>query len=166
MLDLLTKKTAEISDCGLYRYELRRIWDDALPPLVLCMLNPSIADAEIDDPTIVRAMQRARNAKCGSLLVVNLGAGRNTSPQKWMAMADPIGPRNEPHLSGALHEAWRRKGIAVAGWGAWGGFMDRDKNFLQMAKANAVPLFCLGKTVDGHPRHPLYVSYETQLTPY
>lgn len=160
------QKTAKISDCGLYRYELRRIWDDATPPLLLCMLNPSIADAEIDDPTIIRGVQRARLLALGSLIVVNLGAGRSTDPKKWMAMADPIGPQNEPALSIALNEVWRRKGIAVVGWGVWGGFMNRDKNFLQMARANAVPLFCLGRTKDGQPRHPLYISYETPLVPY
>ena len=41
-------KSAEISDCGVYRSMLLRLWDEALPVLVVIMLNPSTADAEID----------------------------------------------------------------------------------------------------------------------
>ena len=159
-------KTAQISDCGHYRYELRRIWNDALPPMLLVMLNPSKADAEEDDPTITRVMRRARDANCGSIIIVNLGAGRNTVPQMWMAMPDPIGSKNDVSIRVALGEVLAKKGIAVVGWGARGGFMNRDRAFLRMAKESAVPLYCLGKTKRGHPRHPLYVSYETQLTPY
>jgi hypothetical protein len=47
MSDLLMRRSAIIGGVdSCYRYELRRIWDDALPLLVVCMLNPSTADAE------------------------------------------------------------------------------------------------------------------------
>jgi hypothetical protein len=32
-------KTAIISDCGLYRYELRRIWDQSLPRVQQCAIG-------------------------------------------------------------------------------------------------------------------------------
>ncbi|OWK26567.1 hypothetical protein AJ87_05785 [Rhizobium yanglingense] len=53
------KKTAVISDCGRYRYELTRVWEMGRPLLVTCMLNPSTADADNDDPTI-RALIHCR----------------------------------------------------------------------------------------------------------
>jgi hypothetical protein len=51
--------SAIISACGTYRYELGRIIENGDKPvsvrkLLFIMLNPSTADAELDDPTIRR----------------------------------------------------------------------------------------------------------------
>ncbi len=151
-------KSAIISDCGLYRYELRRIWDDKLPPYVSGMLNPSTADDEIDDRTIIRNWRRAKALSCGSLIVWNLGAGRATNPEDWKAMADPIGPKNDDHIRRILIECRERNGIAMAGWGAHGSFMGRDKIAMQIAAETGVTFRCLGTTKDGQPKHPLYIA--------
>jgi len=45
-------RTAHISDCGRYRYSLTRVWDPGLPRATFCMLNPSKADAKVDDHTV------------------------------------------------------------------------------------------------------------------
>ncbi len=74
--DLLIKRSAVISDCGHYRLRLDRVWDDRLPPMVICGLNPSTADGEKDDPTIRREMGFARRENCGALVKVNLAAFR------------------------------------------------------------------------------------------
>lgn len=47
------EKGAHISECSQYRYMLWRMWDDKRPRQVWIMLNPSTADAETDDPTIL-----------------------------------------------------------------------------------------------------------------
>jgi hypothetical protein len=152
------QKSAIISPCGLYRYELRREWDSTSAPYISGMLNPSTADDEIDDPTITRNCKRARSLGCGSLIVWNLGAGRSTSPKNWMAMADPIGPANDTHIRRVLIECRERNGIAAIGWGALGSFMGRDQVALKIANAAGVTLQCLGITKNGQPRHPLYVA--------
>ena len=157
------QRSAIISDCGLYRYELRRVWDDNLPPYVSGMLNPSKADAEIDDPTITRNLRRAEINGCGSLIVWNLGAGRATNPNDWMAMSDPIGPENDFHIRAILAECHERNGIAVVGWGARGSFMGRDKIATKIAADIGVTLHCLGSTRNGHPKHPLYIARSQPL---
>jgi len=45
---------ATFSECGRYRYKLCRIWDDSLPQVTFIGLNPSTADASIDDQTVKR----------------------------------------------------------------------------------------------------------------
>jgi hypothetical protein len=164
--DLFVKKSAIISSCGLYRYELRRAWDDRLPPYVAGMLNPSTADDEIDDPTIIRNLRRAAALGCGSLIVWNLGAGRATLPRIWKAMADPIGPENDNYIRCILIECRDRDGIAMVGWGASGSFLRRDKDVMAIAAEVGIKFRCLGTTKAGHPRHPLYVANREPLIPW
>ena len=51
--------TAHISTCGQFRYRLTRRWA-AGPRIAFIGLNPSIANAEILDPTVTRCVRRAR----------------------------------------------------------------------------------------------------------
>ena len=44
------KKSAVISDCEKYRYQLLRQWDESTDLVLFIGLNPSTADAELDDP--------------------------------------------------------------------------------------------------------------------
>lgn len=163
MIAPFMRRSAIISDCGLYRYELRRVWDDRLPPYVSGMLNPSTADAEIDDRTITRNWRRANALGCGSLIVWNLGAGRATDPNDWKAMTDPIGPENDTHIHRILIECRKHNGIAVVGWGGFGSFMGRDIIALKIAAKVGVNFYCLGITKSGQPKHPLYVAYSQSL---
>jgi hypothetical protein len=159
----IVHKSAILSECGMYRYELRRVWGDTFPPYVSGMLNPSKADAEIDDPTVIRNLKRAKAVGCGSLIVWNLGAGRATDPQDWKAMLDPIGPDNDEHIRRLLIECRERNGIAVVGWGAQGSFMARDEAATKIAAEVGITFRCLGTTKNGQPRHPLYIPRSQSL---
>jgi hypothetical protein len=156
--DLLLRRSAIISANGLYRYELRRTWDKNLPPYVAGYLNPSVADHEIDDPTIVRTHRRADSLGCGEVIVWNLGAGRATDPVDWLKMVDPIGPENDDHIRRILTECKARNGVAVVGWGAMGGARNRDRIVLRIAAEVGIEFKCLGVTKFGQPRHPLYIA--------
>lgn len=158
--------SAKISDCGKFRYELRRVWDRALPPAVFIMLNPSTADGNQDDPTIRRCVGFAKREGCGTLIVVNLGAGRATKPNDWMRMPDPQGPLNPRYLKWALEEAADFKGIAVCAWGSDGGFNGYHHVPAAFAREVGQPLLCFGKTMTGMPLHPLYLEAQTKLVPF
>ncbi|MBN9562787.1 MAG: DUF1643 domain-containing protein [Alphaproteobacteria bacterium] len=158
--------SAVISTCGSYRYLLRRTWDQTLPSYVLGMLNPSTADAEVDDPTITRSVRRAASLGHGSLVVWNIYAFRATDPAKLRQAHDPVGPDNARWIRTALMECSSGGGTAVVGWG--GNAVDTKTVAAACAVAVelGVNLLCLGITKDGHPRHPLYVSYEAVLQPW
>lgn len=79
-LDLFTTGTAELSACGSYRYELRRVWGDPARLACFLMLNPSTATAEADDPTIRRCVGYAKAWQFDGILVRNLFALRATDP--------------------------------------------------------------------------------------
>jgi len=156
------KKTALLSDCGLYRYELQRIWEAGKPLLVTCMLNPSTADAYSDDPTIRTLLHFGRAWGYGGLLVVNLFAFRSSSPKEMQSQIDPRGPKNIQFINGALALARSQNRPMLAAWGAngahhagpndWEGGQDW---LCRLAGIHTVDLICLGTTKDGFPKHPM-----------
>lgn len=162
LLDRPMRKSADISDCRRYRYRLERLWGEA-HALPFVMLNPSTADAEIDDPTIRRCMSFARREGHGGIIVCNLYAYRATDPASLWARDDPYGPENDHYLTALARWADRANVPLVCAWGAHGGRNNRPIVLMQQAGARLV---CLGKTKDGHPRHPLYVKGNQPLEAY
>lgn len=139
---------ADFSGCGRYRYTLWRRWG----PGGTCMfvgLNPSTADATIDDPTVRRCIGFARSWGYGSLMMTNLFAWRATDPRDMLAAEDPVGPDNDQ----TLRACWMNAKIAVAAWGAHGTHRGRGEHVRAMLPA----LHYLRLTKDGHPWHPLYL---------
>lgn len=152
-------RSAEISDCGLYRWWLRRTWSADGPEVCFVMLNPSTADALTDDPTIRRCINFAKSWGYGSLVVRNLFAYRATDPRELRNAEDPIGGhRGLAELVNAKHAE-----KLVAAWGQHGKLMDRGKQALEIFQQENVSVYCLGTTKDGHPRHPLYVPSSQSL---
>ena len=152
---LFTHKTARISQCGTYRYELRRVWDEDRDMCGFIMLNPSTADAEFDDPTIRRCIRFADSWEYGGLLVLNLFALRATDPDELKKHSDPIGPENH-----RLGEAVKDLPMVIAAWGTHGSLMQRGSKVARevVTQRSDGLLHCIAKTMKGHPRHPLYLG--------
>ena len=161
-------RSARVSPCGKYRYDLVRTWDETLPLALWIMLNPSTADAAQDDPTIRRCRAFSRREGAGGMVVVNLFAHRATKPDRLLAAEDPVGPRNEESI--ALWLAYPEVTIAVAAWGQWRDAQrlpPRCPNVADLAREAGRELRCLGRTKEhGSPRHPLYVRADQALEVY
>lgn len=157
------RRGAVISDCDRYRYRLGRAWDDSLPAATFVMLNPSTADAAVDDPTIRRCLGFARAWGCGSLLVVNLYAWRATNPAELAVADDPVGPGNDDFIAGAAAVAAYDRAPLVAAWGA-------NARPERVAQVIALPgmdrLTALALTKAGQPRHPLYLKADLKPQPW
>jgi hypothetical protein len=150
--------SAVLSDCGRYRYKLTRNWNESLPMLTFIMLNPSIADATLDDPTIRRCIGFARGRGFGGLQVLNLFAFRATDPVHMKAANDPVGSDNDSYIIAALTAAVADSAPVIAAWGVHGAHNGRDAEVRKLSMECGVKLMCLGSTKGGHPRHPLYVA--------
>lgn len=144
-----------------YRYSLWRQWDEQRPSVGFVMLNPSRADALVDDPTIRRCLGFAKAWNYGGLEVVNLFAYRTASPVELRRVSDPVGAENDRYL---ISLAQRVDRIILA-WGNWGTFQQRDRAVIQLLGTSRL-LDCLGLTQMGHPRHPLYLRRGEQPQPY
>jgi len=156
-------RSAKISCCGKYRYLLARVWNINLPKACIIMLNPSTANAEVDDATI-RALVRLLDALgFGGFEVVNLFALRSTDPSALMAADDPVGLLNDRYID----EAISRCDAVVCAWGA-NKFVVQSKRGIEVLKI-LVPFLtpqCFGTTKAGAPKHPLYLKTGTSLEPY
>lgn len=142
-------RDAVISPCGAYRYRLSRVWDHHTLPLVWIMLNPSTADANVDDPTIRRCMAFSRRDGYGGIEVLNLFAFRATDPQNLKTAHDPIGPQNDRWIKEVLHPHH----IVVAAWGTHGTYLGRGGKVLRDLRDAGLHVVCLGSK----PAHPLYI---------
>lgn len=158
------RKSAVIDPTGTYRYRLERVVS-AVPHLLLfIMLNPSTADAELDDATIRKICAFAIRWGYGRVVVVNLFALRSTDPKALAKHADPVGPENDAYITAALREAKQ----VVCAWGNHGALNDRDLAVRKLiADAGIVPIV-LGLNKPGskrqQPVHPLYQPNNVQVS--
>lgn len=159
---------AYFSECGRFRIWLSRDWgfrrhSDGREPYALWIgMNPSTAEAEIDDPTVRKEMGFTRRLGLDRYVKVNVMDYRATSPKALLAPGvQPCSDANRPAIRwlaeraatiivchGRLHKKLRRYGELV------------------MADLRGKPLWCLGKNDDGSPKHPLYLAADTPLVPY
>lgn len=150
-------KSAFVSNDGLYRYTLLRSWSGVSPVLTLIMLNPSTADAEHDDSTILRCIAHAQHNGYGAIHVLNLFAWRATKPEELTLRrdVDVVGPDNNYCLRHSLQMgrdvlcAWGTKFHDLHGRSA------TVKNLIKQREGGRV--FAIKLSKDGHPCHPLYM---------
>jgi hypothetical protein len=152
------ESVAEYSDCQAYRYALTRVWDRAGGKVTFVMLNPSTATEVQNDPTVERCERRARALGFGSFRVVNIFAYRATDPRVMRAQDDPVGAGNDAAILAAV--AWADR--VVCAWGSHGAHLGRGAAVERVLRATGYPLYQLGLTKAGQPKHPLYIGYDRQ----
>lgn len=153
---------ADLSDCGRYRYRLWRWWDTSKPFVNFIMLNPSTADARVDDPTIRKCVGFAKCWAYGGIMVTNLFAFRATKPEELKKVDDPVGRDNDVWVR---EEALACERVVVA-WGTKGTHLGRNQEVIGLLSACEVKPWHLGTSKDGHPFHPLYQPYGRALMPF
>jgi hypothetical protein len=154
------QSTAVYSDCENYRYSLTRVWDPAGLKVAFIMLNPSTATEVQNDPTVERCERRSRALGFGAFSVTNIFAWRDTDPRKMRAAEDPIGPDNNDAISVAC--TWSDSMIAA--WGTHGEHLKRGPAVEALLRETGLPIYHLGLSKAGHPKHPLYIAYTQQPT--
>lgn len=164
----------------LYRYVLTRWWGDLtlvkppVPELVLpfVMLNPSKADAKLNDPTVRKVIGFAKRLGYYGAAIVNMYGFRATDPTELEHAADPVGPDNDLWIA-RLFSMMRPKSPVVFAWGQPGPrklSAARISALLSLADRYALqPMALKVNEVGaraGHPSHPLMLSYGCQLRPW
>ncbi|MFM2388830.1 MAG: hypothetical protein RLZZ437_385 [Pseudomonadota bacterium] len=148
---------AVYSDCERYRYLLTRVWGGGRRALFI-MLNPSTATEYQNDPTVERCERRARALGFGAFRVTNIFGYRATDPRVMRGQADPVGPGNDAAIVGSV--PWADQ--VICAWGSHGAHLGRGAQVAALLRGTQAPLFHLGLTQGGAPKHPLYIGYDVQ----
>lgn len=157
-IDLNIPQGAIFSDDRKYRYLLWRIWNIYRPLRNLIGLNPSTANEFKNDPTITRDMVRADRDGFGGIVRTNMYGYCSAYPDVLLGDGDFVGTENDDYI---------RYGISISkqtvcGWGSFPPVVKRAPEVLKMIPEP----YCLGINADGQPKHPLYISYKTQVVKY
>jgi hypothetical protein len=147
--------SAFLSDCRKYRYSLTRIWDDSKPRVLFIMLNPSTADATIDDATIRRCRRFAESWGYGGFYVGNLFPFRSKEPSDLLKSENPLGKCNGDHIK--MMALCSEK--IVCAWGNSSIVNKLQKKFPEYKPLEGLnrELNYLELSNDGTPKHPLYL---------
>ena len=135
------------------RYQLWRIWNKEKPLILFILLNPSNADEKNDDKTVKKLIGFTKIFEYGGFYLGNLYSLTNSTPSPAKFICDEA--RNIKHI-----EIMKKKcKQVVVGWGKLGKYPNWliDKRMKPM---------CFGVNKNGTPKHPLYLSYETELINY
>jgi len=146
-------KGAEFSLDRRYRYKLWREWDSSKGAVAFVGLNPSTADESLDDPTIRRCINYAKAWGYGRMFMLNIFSFRATDPKIMKAEKEPVGPGNMEAIKAVAESC----DLVIGCWGVHGDHLDQGAKIVDMLREGHVPLYCLGLTKGGHPRHPLYL---------
>lgn len=161
--DAERERTAVMSRCKRYRFELRRVWGPGNSLVMFVGLNPSTADQTTDDPTVRRWRGFAKAWGHDGMIVVNAHPLRSTDPRAL-----------KTHEYRGDEYAYNLKTIArlVAECDrvvcCWGANLPREhertlvKELRTAAHFHGLELQHLGLTREGQPKHPLYLRGDTQ----
>lgn len=154
---------AEFSPCGRYRLWLNRNWsirqfsDGRCGPYALWIgMNPSVAEADVDDPTIRREIAFTRAMNFQVYVKVNVMDYRATDPKQLLS----VQPRSDRNIECIVSMA-KDAGRVIACWGALPKKLQRYADDVVRA-LHGVDLYCMGKTANGSPRHPLYLAKDAK----
>jgi len=148
------RQGAVLSTCGLFRYRLWRRWQDG-PTITFIMLNPSTADATVDDATIRKCIGFAKRLGYSAIEVVNLFAFRATQPKDIKAAGWPVGEENDRHIL----EAATAANMVICAWGVNARGLQRPLDVLELLQKIGKTPKALRFTADGIPWHPLMLPY-------
>lgn len=157
------KGSAVFSDDEVYRYLLVRRWEQYPIWMNFVMLNPSTATATENSPTIRKCITFAKQRGFTGIMVTNVFAYRASKPHdlRTLKHKQRVGPDNGKWIQYASDRAHR----VVVAWGNEGRRYPRavKDTLAYLGAPFFADLYCLGKTLDGQPSHPLMLSYQTTL---
>jgi len=166
VVDLLTRGTAVISDCGTWRYRLdREVQAEGIVIAYFGVIG-STADAEQEDQTTKKWRGFAIRNGGRRYIAGNPFAFRATDVRELGRAAHPVGPENARHLAEIIAEA----DLLVPCWGLRTKVPRPLRSHFDALReqlvASGKPIRILGLTTSGDPIHPLMIGYDRPLIPW
>ncbi len=161
-------RTAILSEDGNYRYRLSREWGTGAGRVSWLMMNPSTADALVDDATIRKCIGFSQIWGFNALDVINLFALRSRDPKALLSKEDIYGPDFDKHY----HDVLMNSSLLILAWGCESTLKSLGISPKEHVSAvyhdihewyPNLPVKCLGQSKTGNPYHPLMLAYDTPL---
>lgn len=157
------KGDATFSADGRYRQLMRRWIEETYPAkyVLFIGMNPSTADATVNDPTCAREWTFANREGYSAMVKANVGDYRATDPKMLLAPGvEAVSNANLPIIRTAaagadlviLCHGKLNKALAPAG-----------RALVDALRTDGIDLWCFGTNGDGSPKHPLYLRSDTPL---
>ncbi len=159
--------TAAFSECGRYRHCLTRDWTPPGTParaILFVGLNPSVAGAEVSDPTCHRELTFARDWGFTRYLKANVLDWRATSPRD--IPHDPALAASAQNLRTLADLTDEADTLVMASGKVHPRYAEVRDAVLTLLRASGKPLLCLGHNKDGSAKHPLYIRRDTKPVPF
>lgn len=158
--------SAILSPCGLYRYRLDRGVQADGKVFAYFGINPSTADANLDDATVRKWRGFTQRNGGRKFIVGNVFSYRATDVRHLAGPIQPQGPYHWPHIVKIIEDA----DVLVPCWGNSGKVPDRLRadigGLLLVLETSGKPVMHFGLTASGDPKHPLMLGYDTPLVPW
>lgn len=152
-----------LSECGKFRYRLDRQVADIGPVYAFFGINPSTADATLDDATVRKWRGFVTRWGGSRFIVGNVFAFRATDVRQLATAADPVGRLSNDYLKEIIAEA----DVLVPCWGNITKVpRDLRSHFrwlFGLLMTSGKPVKSFGISKGGDPMHPLMLGYDTPL---
>jgi hypothetical protein len=155
---------AGISSDKKYRWWLFRCWAASLPLIIWIMMNPSTADHQKNDPTILKIIRYSTKWGYGAALVLNIYAFRTSRPENLpRVLREAVGKANDWWIRTIFAFAVRKNIPVVCAWGVK--HKDRGDWVRVAADEAGLHLMCLELALNDEPKHPRFLSEDLRPRP-
>ena len=159
-------RSAWLSKCEKHRFTLKREWRNEGLLYGYFGINPSTADANLDDATVRKWIGFTERNGGRGFIVGNVFSLRSPNVKDLALSADPTTPENDHHLEQII----RKVDVLVPCWGNLSKVPKRLHehfgNLMFKLLESGKPVKCFGLTKSGDPKHPLMLGYSTELVEY
>lgn len=157
------KGDAVFSHDGRYRTLMRRWLGDRFPSryLLFIGMNPSTADASVNDPTCGREWTFAQREGFDAMVKANVGDYRATHPK--MLLEPDVVASSAANLPTIREQATGAAKVVLCHGKLNRALAPAGTAMIAALQADGIDLWCFGSNADGSPKHPLYLRGDTPL---
>jgi hypothetical protein len=149
-----------------YRLWLLRNWSGGIDtPIVLWIgMNPSTADARVNDPTISRIIEFSRSFGYRACVICNVMDYRATHPAD--LCRESVVPSSDKNVETIVRLAKVAREVILCHGLVPKALQKYAAAAVAALRSHRINLHCMGRTATGSPRHPLYLRSDTQPEPF
>ncbi len=157
------KGDAVFSEDGRHRTLMRRWIGDTFPEryILFIGMNPSTADAMVNDPTCAREWSFAQREGFDGMVKANVGDYRATHPK--MLLEDGVVASSPANLPAIREQAKGAARVVLCHGKLNKALVPAGKALVEAMREDGIDLWCFGTNGDGSPKHPLYLRSDTPL---